>query len=173
MRGLIRRQSNRSKKTEIVNYYYQWQILKPSGKKGKEGTSQFLSKHQTGRRRKVLQEWLVYVIPRDKNEPSCLRNNKPMRAGHTSLKASLNRFNIVSSAECECGDGLQSEEHIFWDCKRYREQKGNNNRHSVWEEQKIIPKVSYRALKARRRKIFCKGSLLHEQHSYIYLKIDM
>jgi hypothetical protein len=31
-----------------------------------------------------------------------------MRAGHTSLKTSLNRFNIVSMAECECGDGLQT-----------------------------------------------------------------
>jgi hypothetical protein len=37
-----------------------------------------------------------------------------MRAGHTSLKASLNRFNIVSTAEYECGDGLQMEDHIFW-----------------------------------------------------------
>jgi hypothetical protein len=46
-----------------------------------------------------------------------------MRAGHTSLKASLNRFNIVSTAECECGDGLQTEEHIFWDCKRYEDQR--------------------------------------------------
>jgi hypothetical protein len=46
-----------------------------------------------------------------------------MRAGHTSLKASLNRFNIVFTAECECGDGLQMEEHIFWDCKRYEEQQ--------------------------------------------------
>jgi hypothetical protein len=23
----------------------------------------------------------------------------------------------VSTAECKCGDGLQTEEHIFWDCK--------------------------------------------------------
>jgi hypothetical protein len=46
-----------------------------------------------------------------------------MRAGHTSLKASLNRFNIVSTAECECGDELQTEEHIFWDCKLYEEQR--------------------------------------------------
>jgi hypothetical protein len=44
-----------------------------------------------------------------------------MRARHTSLKASLNRFNIVSTAECEC-DGLQTEDHIFWDCKLYEEQ---------------------------------------------------
>jgi hypothetical protein len=46
-----------------------------------------------------------------------------MRAGHTSLKASLNRFNIVSTAECECGDGPQREEHIFWDCKLYEDQR--------------------------------------------------
>jgi hypothetical protein len=46
-----------------------------------------------------------------------------MRAGHTSLKASINRFNIVSTAECECGDGLQTEEHIFWDYKLYEEQR--------------------------------------------------
>jgi hypothetical protein len=34
-----------------------------------------------------------------------------MRAGHINLKASLNRFSIVSTAERECGDGLQAEEH--------------------------------------------------------------
>jgi hypothetical protein len=45
-----------------------------------------------------------------------------MRAGHLSLKASLSIFNIVSAAECECGDGLQTEEHIFWDCKLYEDQ---------------------------------------------------
>jgi hypothetical protein len=33
MRELTRRQSNRSKKAEIVNCYYQWQILKPSGQR--------------------------------------------------------------------------------------------------------------------------------------------
>jgi hypothetical protein len=46
-----------------------------------------------------------------------------MRAGHTSLKASLNRFNIVTTGECECGHGLQTKEHIFWDCKLYEEQR--------------------------------------------------
>jgi hypothetical protein len=34
---LIRRQSNQSKKAEIVNYYYQWQILKPNGKERQRG----------------------------------------------------------------------------------------------------------------------------------------
>jgi hypothetical protein len=46
-----------------------------------------------------------------------------MRASHYSLKARLNRFNIVSTAECECGDGLQMVEHIFWDCKLYEDQR--------------------------------------------------
>jgi hypothetical protein len=31
MRELIRRKSNQPKKVEIVNYYYQWQILKAKG----------------------------------------------------------------------------------------------------------------------------------------------
>jgi hypothetical protein len=46
-----------------------------------------------------------------------------MRAGDSSLETSLNRFDIVSTAECECGDGLQTEELIFWDCKRYEKQR--------------------------------------------------
>jgi hypothetical protein len=46
-----------------------------------------------------------------------------MRAGHTTLKVSLRRFNTVSTAECECGDGLQTEDHIFWDCKLYEDQR--------------------------------------------------
>jgi hypothetical protein len=25
--------------------------------------------------------------------------------------------------ECECGDGLQTEEHVFWDCKLYEKQR--------------------------------------------------
>jgi hypothetical protein len=71
---------------------------------------------------KVLQEWLVSAVPRDKNVPSCLRVNKPYVGRHSCLKASIIRFNFVSTAECECGDGLQTEEHIFWDCKLYEEQ---------------------------------------------------
>jgi hypothetical protein len=33
MKGPTRRQSKQSKKVEISNYYYQWQILKLSGKR--------------------------------------------------------------------------------------------------------------------------------------------
>jgi hypothetical protein len=46
-----------------------------------------------------------------------------MRAGHSGLKARLSRFNIVSTVECECGDRLQMEKHIFWDCKLYGDQR--------------------------------------------------
>jgi hypothetical protein len=84
-----------------------------------------------------------------------------MRAGHSSLKASLNRFNFVSSAECECGDGLQTEEHIFWDCKLYEEHRG------IFSENcnERIPKVSYRALKTRGKEICARRLLLHKQNS--------
>jgi hypothetical protein len=44
-----------------------------------------------------------------------------MRAGHSSLKASLSTFNIVSTAEYECSEGLEMEEHIFWDFKLHEE----------------------------------------------------
>jgi hypothetical protein len=37
MRKLIRRQSDQSKKAEIVNYYYQWQNLKDQWKKKDKG----------------------------------------------------------------------------------------------------------------------------------------
>jgi hypothetical protein len=56
------------------------------------------------------------------NRRAFLLTNR-MRAGHSSVKASLNRFNIVSTAECECGDGFQTEEHIFLDCKLNEEQR--------------------------------------------------
>jgi hypothetical protein len=49
-----------------------------------------------------------------------------MSIGHSCLTASLSRFNIVSTTECECDDGLQTEELILWDynyCTRTKGQK--------------------------------------------------
>jgi hypothetical protein len=46
-----------------------------------------------------------------------------MRGGHSSLKTSLSRFNVVSTTEFECDDGLQMEEYVFWDCKLYEDQR--------------------------------------------------
>jgi hypothetical protein len=85
-----------------------------------------------------------------------------MRAGHTSLKASLNRFNIVSTAECECGDGLQTEEHIFWDCKLYEEQRVTMMAILSENSKKECPRVSYRALTARGKKICARSLVLHK-----------
>jgi hypothetical protein len=90
-----------------------------------------------------------------------------MRAGHTSLKASLNRFNIVSTAECECGDGLQTEEHIFWDCKRYEDQRATmmdilseNSNKEYPKSVTDIPKICVlcRCHRAKLGKTFCLGS---------------
>jgi hypothetical protein len=82
-----------------------------------------------------------------------------MRACHCSLKASLGRFNIVPTAKRECGDGLQTEEHIFWDCKLYEDMLSENSK------KKRKPKVSYRALKAKGKKICARRLLLHTQNS--------
>jgi hypothetical protein len=73
-----------------------------------------------------------------------------MRAGHSSLKAKLNRYNIVSTAECECGDRLQREECIFWDCKLHDDQRATVD--ILSENSKRITKVSYRALTATGKK---------------------
>jgi hypothetical protein len=38
IRGPTRRKSNESKKAETVNYYYQWQNLRPIGKRKAKGS---------------------------------------------------------------------------------------------------------------------------------------
>jgi hypothetical protein len=38
-----------------------------------------------------------------------------VRAGRTNLEASISRFNIVSKAECERDDSLQTDKHTFRD----------------------------------------------------------
>jgi hypothetical protein len=43
-----------------------------------------------------------------------------MTAGHSRFKAS---FHTVFTAEYECGDRLQTEEHILWDCKLDEDQR--------------------------------------------------
>jgi hypothetical protein len=51
MRELTRRQSKQSKKAETVHYYYQWQILKPSGKKkGEQELHSFCQNSQNTKR---------------------------------------------------------------------------------------------------------------------------
>ena len=46
-----------------------------------------------------------------------------LRTGHCRLNSYLHRFNIVDSAECECGEGKETPEHFLLVCKRYKEDR--------------------------------------------------
>jgi hypothetical protein len=46
-----------------------------------------------------------------------------MRAGCSSLKASLSRIIVGSTAEWECGNWMQTGKHYFWECKLYEDQR--------------------------------------------------
>jgi hypothetical protein len=35
----------------------------------------------------------------------------------------IDAFVTSTVSECECGDGLQREDHILWDCKLYEKQR--------------------------------------------------
>jgi hypothetical protein len=87
-----------------------------------------------------------------------------MRAGHSSLKASLSTFNIVSTAECKCGDGLQMEEHVFCDCKLYKDQRATMMGILSENSKKEYPKSVTELLRLE-EKIFVQRVLLHKQNS--------
>jgi hypothetical protein len=92
-----------------------------------------------------------------------------MRTGHSSLKARLSRFHIMSTAECECGDGLQTEEHTFWDCKRYEAQRATMMDILSENTKKECPKSVTELLRLEEKRFIARRLLLHKQHSYIYL----
>jgi hypothetical protein len=81
-----------------------------------------------------------------------------MRAGHSSLKACLNRFNIVSTADCECGDGLQTEDHIFWDSKLYEEHRATMVAILPENSKKEYPKLVTELVNIERKKELFKAS---------------
>jgi hypothetical protein len=87
-----------------------------------------------------------------------------MRAGHSSLTASLSRFNIVSTAECECGDGLQAEEHIFWDCKLYEEQRATVMDILSENGKKEYPESVTELLRLEEKKICARRLLFRKQN---------
>jgi hypothetical protein len=87
-------------------------------KRGKEELHSFCQTTKRNRRGSYFERFREMKM----NRRAFMSINR-MRAGHASLKASLNRFNFVSTAEYQCGDGLQTEEHIFWGCKRYEDQR--------------------------------------------------
>ncbi|CAD6201358.1 GSCOCG00000161001-RA-CDS, partial [Cotesia congregata] len=44
-----------------------------------------------------------------------------LRSGHTSLRASLFKYNIVHSPTCLCGECEETPNHIFFQCSRFDE----------------------------------------------------
>jgi hypothetical protein len=52
--------------------------------------------------------------------------------------------------------GCKTEEHIFWDCKLYKEQRATMM-DILKKGKKGIPKVSYRALNTTGKKDLCKA----------------
>jgi hypothetical protein len=82
-----------------------------------------------------------------------------MRAGNSSLKASLSRFYIVSTAECECGDGLQTEEHVFWDSKLYEDQRATVMDILSESSKEEYPKSVTEVLRLEGEKKMCKASV--------------
>jgi hypothetical protein len=65
---------------------------------------------------------------------------------------------------------LQTEEHVFWDCKRYEEQQATLRGILSENNKKEYPKSVAELLRLE-EKDFCKASV-HKLHSYIYFKID-
>jgi hypothetical protein len=126
-------------------------------KKGKDELHSFCANTNTGQRTVLhgSSPWFSEI----KMNCQAFVSINCMTAGHTSLKASLNRFNIVFTAECECGDGLQMEEHIFWDCKLYKEQWATIIDILSENKKKEYPKSVTELLRARGKKDVCKVSL--------------
>jgi hypothetical protein len=83
-------------------------------------------------------------------------------SGYSSLKASLNRFHIVSTAECECGDGLQTEDHIFLDCKLYEKQRATMVAILSQNRKKEYPKSVTELLRLEEIKMCARRLLLHK-----------
>jgi hypothetical protein len=79
-------------------------------KKGKEELHNFCEDTKLDRGQNYFERYYrngssLWFSELKMNRPAFVSINH-MRASRTSLKASLIRFNIVSMAECECGDGL-------------------------------------------------------------------
>jgi hypothetical protein len=81
-----------------------------------------------------------------------------MRAGHSSLKASSSSFIIVSTEEWECGERLETEEHMFWDCKLYEDQRATMMK-IVSENSKNGYPASVTELLRLKKKDLCKASV--------------
>jgi hypothetical protein len=88
---------------------------------------------------------------------------KPIRINGNEIKLKL-------KAECECGDGLQTEDRIFWDCKLYEEQRATMVAILSENRKKEYPKSITELLRLEEKNICARSLLLHKQSSNIYLQ---
>jgi protein associated with RNAse G/E len=77
----------------------------------------------------------------------------------------LTYIHIVSTAECECGDGLQTEEYIFWDFKLYEDQRATMIDISSENSKKEYPKSVTELLRLEEKRICSRRLLLQKQNS--------
>jgi hypothetical protein len=75
---------------------------------------------------------------------------------------------VYLTAECECGDGLQTEEHIFWDCKLYEDQRATMMDILSENSKKGYPKSVTEPLRLEGKRFCARCLLLHKQNSNIY-----
>jgi hypothetical protein len=87
-----------------------------------------------------------------------------MRAGHFSLKACVSRFDIVSTAECKSDEGLQTEKHVYWDCKLHELQRATVMDILSEKSRKEYPKSITELLRLEEKEI-CAGRLLHHKQN--------
>lgn len=83
-------------------YFFQW-FFKPSRKPW------FLQRKGREKKRRNKNKAVSF----DRKEVVSINR---LRSGHTSLLESLWLHNIVDSPQCDCGMGVQSANHIFWQC---------------------------------------------------------
>jgi hypothetical protein len=46
-----------------------------------------------------------------------------LMSGHTATRSHLNRFSIVDSPLCICGDGYETIDHLIWSCPKYESER--------------------------------------------------
>jgi hypothetical protein len=60
---------------------------------------------------------------------------------------------LYPQAECESGDGLQMEEHIFWDCKLYEDQRAAMMNILYENSKKEYPKTHTELLRLEEKRV--------------------
>jgi hypothetical protein len=79
----------------------------------------------------------------------------------------------VSTAECECDDGLQTEDHNFWDCKLYEEQRATMMAILSENRKKEYPKSVTKLFKTRGNRFVQGVSYFRNKIPIFILKVQL